>query len=97
MPVASVRIEINRSGIKDLLKDAETQRMLDDKAAKVEQAAQSRAPLVSGESGQIPLPVAARSAPESSRARVIVSADHPAGIAVEAKYRLLVSSLDAAR
>jgi hypothetical protein len=99
--VSSVRIELNREGIRELLTDPDTQQMLNRLAEQVADAAASRAPLV-GEGldnsgpGEI-LPINVVSAGGHSRARALVIADHWAGVAVEAKHRLLGTALDAAR
>lgn len=93
----SVRIELNRAGIRSLLADGDTQAMLDRKAEAVASAAQGRGITVEGEDPGVPLPVAVRPAGNATRARALVVLDHEAGLAVEAKHRLLVGSLDAAR
>lgn len=93
----SIRIELNRAGVGALLRSNDVQQMLNRKAAAVASAARTHAPMVDGEPGDKPLPVTWRAAPTGSRARAIVEADHPAALAVEAKHRLLVGSLDAAR
>lgn len=95
--ISSVRIDINTAGIGELLSRSETQEMLDDKAEDVAEAARSIAPDVEGEPGMIPLPIGVVDAGTSSRARALVTIDHPSGLAVEAKHRLLVGCLDAAR
>lgn len=94
---ASIRIELNRAGVGELLKSEPVQQMLNRKTEAVAAAARSRAPMVDGDPGRTPLPIEARSAPTSTRARAIVEADHPAALAAEAKHRLLAGSLDAAR
>lgn len=95
--MGSVRIELDRAGIRSLLTAAETQAMVEAKAEAVAQAAQGRGLTVEGDPGEVPLPVVTRSAGSASRARALVVIDHPSGLAVEAKHRLLVGSLDAAR
>jgi hypothetical protein len=97
--VSNVRIEMNREGVRELLTRIETQQMLGDKAHDVASAAQSRGVMVGGDAGQgrIAIPIDVVDATNSSRARMLVTADHPGAIAVEAKYRLLVASLDAAK
>lgn len=96
--MTSIRIEMNRAGVGDLLRSDAVQQMLNRKAAAVAAAASSRAPMVDGQPGKEKLPVTSRPATSTStRARAIVEADHPAALAVEAKHRLLVGALDAAR
>lgn len=93
----SIRIQMDRAGVGDLLKSDAVQQMLNRKAAAVAATARSRAPMVNGEPGKVKLPIESRPARTGSRARAIVEADHPAALAVEAKHRLLGGSLDAAR
>lgn len=95
--MATVRIELNRPGIRALLTDGDTQAMLDRKAAAVAGAAQGRGVTVQGRPGDVPVPVVTRQAGSAGRARALVVIDHESGLAVEAKHRLLVGSLDAAR
>jgi hypothetical protein len=98
MPRASsVRIELDRDGVGELLTSAAVQAMLDTRAEAVAAAARGRGITVHGSSGEIPLPVEVVSAGTTKRARALVSVDHPAGLRVESKHRLLVGSLDAAR
>lgn len=95
MAVSSVRFELERGGVGELLASSEMQKLLDAKANAVADAARARGVMVEGD--QVALPVKAESRPTSTRARARVVLDHPAGLAVEAKHRLLVGSLDAAR
>lgn len=96
-----VRIELNGSGIRELLASSDVQRDLDKRGEAVAAAAVSRGIMVgapfSDDDDAVPLPIEVKQAGSSKRARVIVVADHYAGLAVESKHRLLVSSLDAAR
>jgi hypothetical protein len=94
MKVSSVRIEMDFAGIGDLLASAEVQADIDRRAEAVADAARNRG--VTVESDNVPVPVVVTSAGKK-RARALVTLDHPAGLAVEAKHRLLVGSLDAAR
>lgn len=91
------RIELNRDGIRDLLASGDVQRMLDDKAQAVADAAKRQGITVDGVPGSEALPIGVVQAGSSSRARALVVVDHPAALAVEAKHRLLVGALDAAR
>lgn len=92
----SVHIEIDGDGIMDLLGSAEVADMLRTKAEAAAEAARSRGVMVDGTPGDVPLPIEVVDA-SSDRARMLVVSDHAAGLAVEAKHRLLVGSLDAAR
>jgi hypothetical protein len=89
-------IELNRDGIRALLGSDDVQTMLDGKAEAVANAARSRGITVQGDPGSMPLPVEVKSAGSATRARSLVVIDHEAGLAVEAKHRLLVGSLSAA-
>lgn len=93
----SIRIELDRAGVGDLLRSEDVQQMLNTKAERVADAARGRGIRVEGDPGDTPLPVTVRRSPSGSRARAQVVIDHPSGLAVEAKHRLLVGSLDAAR
>jgi len=99
--VSSVRIELNHAGIRALLVDPDVQQYLNSLGEQVADAAASRAPIVGegldNEGPGIPLPINVVSAGGSTRARTMVIADHWAGLAVEAKHRLLGGALDAAR
>lgn len=98
--MTSVRIDLDKSGISDLLASSGVQSDLAARAARIAQVASSRGIRVgdtTGGAGEIALPINVVDASNSTRARVLIVADHPAGLAVEAKHRLLVSSLDAAR
>lgn len=95
--MTSVRIDLDKSGIRSLLASSDVQRDLDARAARVAQVASSRGIRVSGDPGDSELPIKTVSAGNAKRARALVVADHEAALAVEAKHRLLVSSLDAAR
>lgn len=98
MAIKSVTIELDRGGVGDLLASAEVQDMLNDKAEQVANAARGRGVMVGGETAEdVPLPIVVVPAGNTKRARTLVVADHPAGLAVEAKHRLLAGSLDAAR
>ena len=92
----SVQIVPDLDGIVELLGSDEVDDMLEGKAQAVADAARSRGILVDGVPGLEPLPIEVVDASSSDRARRLVVADHAAGLAVEAKHRLLVGSLDAA-
>lgn len=93
----SVRFDLDYGGIVDLLTSDGVAAMLRDKADAVANAARSRGVLVDGHPGDVPMPVQVVDASSSSRARMLVVADHASALAVESKHRLLVGSLDAAR
>jgi hypothetical protein len=95
--VSSVRIDLDRAGIRSLLGDDGVQAMLMRKAGAVATAANEHSPMVDGIPGDEKPPIYQVDARSSSRARALVVLDHPAGLAIEAKHRLLVGSLDAAR
>ena len=97
MARGSVRIELDRAGVGELLRSDAVQAMLDDKADRVADAARGRGIQVEGKPGDVPLPIVTRRARTATRAKSTVVIEHPSGLAVEAKHRLLVGSLDAAR
>lgn len=92
----SARVELDRAGVRKLLTSSEVQSMLDEKAQSVADAARSQG-LTVGWDNATPLPIVVESAGSSSRARALIVADSEAGLAMEAKHRVLVSSLGAAR
>lgn len=94
--MASVLIELERAGIGALLRSPEVQNLLEAKAQAVATAARGRGIKVDGDPGQVDPEIEVRSA-GGVRARAVVGINHPAGLAIEAKHRLLVGSLDAAR
>lgn len=94
--ISAVRIEMHYPGVQELLRSAGVRADLDRRAEAVAKAARDRRVMVEGEPGAVPLPVATESGRSGSRARAFVRIDHPSGLAVEAKHRLLVGSLDAA-
>jgi hypothetical protein len=94
--LSSFRIELTRNGLREYLASSEVEAMLARKARAVAQAAEARGIKVEGEPG-IPVPIEVASRSGGSRARASVYIAHPAGLAVEAKHRLLGGSLDAAR
>lgn len=97
MARSSIRIELDRSGVGALLRSDAVQAMLDHKAEAVADAARSRGIMVEGKPGDVPLPIVTRRARTATRARSVVAIDHPSGLAVESKHRLLAGSLTAAR
>lgn len=100
MSVSSVRVSTNYAGIGTLLGSPGVQHDLDRRAQAVADAALGQGITVGGVEGTpgpMALPVEVVSSPNTARARARVVADHPAALRVEAKYRLLVGALDAAR
>lgn len=97
MAIQSVRIEANPEGIADLLVLPGVRALLFEKGEQVAAAAKGRGIRVEGVPGKVALPITVASGRDTKRARTLVYADHMAGMAVEAKHRLLVGSLDAAR
>ena len=95
--MTTVRIELNSAGIRELLSSADVQRDLDARAERVADAARAQGVRVSGEPGDVAMPVVTYAAGDSTRARALVVAEHAAALATETKHRLLGSSLDAAR
>jgi hypothetical protein len=94
--IKDVRIEIDPDGIGELLRSPEVRADLERRATAVAKAAQDRGILVDGEPGKEALPIITGSGTGGGRARAFVRILHPSGLAVEAKHRLLVGSLDAA-
>lgn len=97
--MAQFRIELNGDGIRELLASSEVQAMLARKAHQVKDAADGQHVQVSATEEpfqDVDIPVTVVEAGNAKRARALVTLDHPAGLAVEAKHRLLAGSLDAA-
>jgi hypothetical protein len=94
--LGSFRIELARNGLREVLAGPQVQAMLERKARAVAQAAEARGIKVEGDDS-VALPIKVESRAGGTRARASVIIDHPAGLAVEAKHRLLGGSLDAAR
>lgn len=61
-------------------------------AERVAESARATGILVEGEPGDVALPIEVTDA-RTSRARALVSINHPSGLAVEAKHRLLGGAL----
>ena len=91
-----VHVELDGPGIMGLLSSPEVEDLLRTKAEAVADAARSRGLMVDGKPGDVALPIEVVKA-TTERARYLVVADHPSGLAVESKHRLLVGSLGAAR
>lgn len=90
-------LKLNGRGIRDLLRSQEVRRDLERRAERAAGRVRSAGIMVNGEPGTDPLPVSVTSDIGPGRARAQVAITHPAGMAVEAKHRILGSSVDAAR
>lgn len=95
--VTRVRVRLNRSGMRSLLRSEDVQEPLGRKAMAVAEQVEASGIRVDGTPGRTPLPVAVDVGAGTERARARVVLDHPAGLAVEAKHGVLTSSIDAAR
>lgn len=91
----AVVVTLASSGIKTLLTSTAVRGMLLDLAVDVAAAAAARAIMV--DDGQEALPIKTVDASDSTRARVLIVAEHAAALAAESKYRVLGGALDAAR
>ena len=97
MTISSVRIEMDYAGVGELLRSAEVQADLETRGGNMATACTSRGLTVEGDGGgQVPLPVTVVPA-KTKRARVLVTIDHPSGLAMESKYRVLGGSIEAAK
>lgn len=95
--LSGTRVELVEHNIDELLQGEGVKQMLLRKGEAVKAAALAQGIMVGGEPGDSVLPIVVVEADEADRARVLVVNAHPAALAVEAKHRLLASSLDAAR
>ena len=92
-----VRIKLNRRGVHQVLVSSETQGMLHAKGEAVASVVRAAGIKVDGEPGDIALPVTVNTTGRGIRARTYVNLDHPSGLEVESKHRILAASIDAAR
>lgn len=92
MAVAGVRVKLNSLGMIELLRSDGVQNAVERQADGVAIRARSRGIMVEGIPGDVALPISVVRA-RSTRARALVSIDHPSGLNVESKHRLLVGSL----
>jgi hypothetical protein len=88
----SFRIELDSRGMRALVGSDWAQGVVQAKADEVAAAANGRGVKVDGEPGDQPVPIAVIPA-RGRRARAQVWIDHPSGVAVESKHRLLVGAL----
>lgn len=91
------RVEVNGKGLRELLRSQEVRADLARRAEAVAARVRGAGIMVNGEPGTDPLPVKVTSDIGPGRARAQVAITHPSGMAVEAKHRILGSSVDAAR
>lgn len=91
------KVDINPDGIRELLRSADVEADITRRAEAVASAARSQNIRVSGEPGADELPINVRVHRGPNRVSARVAVDHPAGLAVEAKHRLLGRALDAAQ
>lgn len=97
MTIKVTRVRLDRRGMRDLLKSEGVQAMLGRKARAVADQVEAAGIRVEGIPGRIALPVTVKTSAGKGRARSRVILDHPSGLAVESKHRVLGRSLDAAR
>jgi hypothetical protein len=92
-----IRFKHSRQGIHEVLVSTEMQELLLAKVEAVAEAVRSAGIRVDDVPGDIDLPVRAFVSGRGIRARGYVELNHPSGLAVESKHRILAASLDAAR
>ena len=85
------RVKLNRSGVRSVLTSTQVESELRRIAEQAASTARSRGVLV--ENKTVPIPVEVRTSRSGNRAHAYVVLAHPAGLAVEAKYRLLGGSV----
>ena len=88
----AVRVDLSSAGVAAVLRSAPVQAAVNAAAERVAATARNAGIMVEGEPGDVPLPVTVEEA-GGTRARARVVLDHPAGMAVEAKHRLLGGSV----
>ncbi len=89
----SYRLELVSPGIRSLVASDGAQTAVEAKADEIADRARARGVLVEGEPGTVALPITTSRARTAGRARALVVIDHPSGLAVEAKHRLLGGAL----
>ncbi|MCX5119215.1 hypothetical protein OG992_18680 [Micromonospora sp. NBC_00362] len=93
----SIKVKLNRRGMRELLRSEGVQAVLGRKAEAVAVEVEAAGIRVDGAPGRVALPVTVDVTAGTERARATVTLDHPSGLAVEAKHGILTSSIDAAR
>ncbi len=95
--MGAVQIKLNSRGVRELLRSRAVVAALRQVAESIADQARAAGVRVEHVPGDIPLPVTVRVHGGGDRAIAQVILDHPSGIAVEAKHRLLGRSLDSGR
>lgn len=89
-----VQIDLDRLGIlREALTSSAVQDAIMEKAEEIADNARNAGIMVEGDPGDVALPIEVVDARSSSRARALVVIDHPSGVAVESKHRLLGGAL----
>jgi hypothetical protein len=97
VPIKLSRVRVKRKVIRDLLQSDELDAVVLAKAQAVADLVVSKGVRVEGVPGRIRLPIVAKLASSGGRSRAHVILDHPSGLAVESKHKLLATNIDAAR
>lgn len=94
-----VRMIVKSQKVTELLKGDELETLLAAKAEAVAAAAEIAADgiRIEGVPGRKSVPITSTVTRGSKRSRAVVTIDHPAGVAVEAKHAILAGAIDAAR
>jgi hypothetical protein len=95
MARTKVTIKLNSDGVRELLTSEGVQAECMRRAELMAAAARGRMPAPEGP--PTPIPVVVKAARGRKRARALVVIDHPAGLGMEVKHRVLGSAVDAAR
>jgi len=88
--MASVHVDLDFDG---LFSSSDIRDAVEDKANEIAERVRDLGIMVEGDPGTVPLPVNVYPEHTLKYARVYVVTSHPAGIAVEAKYRALGGAL----
>lgn len=91
-----VKLTLNKDGVRRILLGPALSAALDQIAERIADQARGEGIMVEHVPGDIPIPIRVR-IEKGARVAASVILDHPSGIAVEAKHRLLGRSLDAGR
>lgn len=95
--MTSVRVVPNQAGIDALLRSDNVVDVIRDRTEKMASAARGRNVLIEGEPGDVLAPIETAVTIQDGAARGVVYVPHAAGLALEAKHRLLGGAIDAAR